>query len=243
MTNTRETAERIRQNWERVNGQVREAMIDAGRGRDQVLVIGVSKYVDVPTTRMLLDAGCSDLGESRPQTLWQKAASITPEGSEGRRTPRWHMIGHVQTNKLRRLLRHEPLIHSVDSERLLRAIDAEATHQQRQIDVLLEVNISGDENKTGLSPQALRELLLIDELASVRVLGLMAMAGWGTGSAEAAAQFHDVASLRDDLQRSTGRRLAELSMGMSGDFPEAIAAGATMVRIGSSLFEGVIDRA
>jgi pyridoxal phosphate enzyme (YggS family) len=151
------------------------------------------------------------------------------------------MIGHVQTNKLRRMLRFDPLIHSVDSERLLRAIDSEAGHQGRVAEVLLEVNISGDETKTGMSPEKLRELIVTDGLSSVRIRGLMAMAGWGSDPEQAAGQFRAVASLRDELVRSTGRPLTDLSMGMSGDFREAIAAGATIVRIGSALFEGSVS--
>ncbi len=241
MPQPHETAQRIRRNWMAVNDEVRHAAEAAGRDPGSVRVIGVSKYVDAATTEMLFDAGCSDLGESRPQVLWQKAEAIAPAVSaDPQRNLRWHMIGHVQTNKLRRMLRFDPLIHSVDSERLLRAIDQEASRQQRVAEVLLEVNISGDESKTGLSPEAVGQLLKIPGLTSVRVVGLMAMAGWGTESAEAANQFRSVAELRDRLVESGGYELPELSMGMSGDFREAIAAGATMVRIGSALFEGVI---
>lgn len=241
MTNER-IAEQIRQNWLLVSGQVRAAAVDAARDPNSVQVIGVSKYVGLDPTRMLFDAGCDHLGESRPQKLWQKAEqwqSVAATGNAEPRRPRWHMIGHVQTNKLRRMLRCDPLIHSVDSERLLIAINNEATQQQRMVDVLLEVNISGDENKTGLSPDGVRKLLSITGLTAVRIQGLMAMAGWGTEADAAGRQFRQVAAFRDDLTASLGRPLPELSMGMSGDFPQAIAAGATMVRIGSALFEGV----
>ena len=131
------------------------------------------------------------------------------------------------------------MIHSVDSERLLRAIDTESIKQDRVTEVLLEVNISGDEKKTGLSPEQLRAIVTIQGLSGVRINGLMAMAGWGTEGQQAAQQFRALASLRDQIVASTGIPLPELSMGMSGDFRQAIAAGATMVRIGSALFEGV----
>ena len=234
MSQHEEIARRIQRNWASVIEDVRSAAADSGRADDSVRVVGVSKYVDAPTTQLLVDAGCHDLGESRPQVLWQKAEQLG--ASDGLR---WHMIGHVQTNKLRRMMRFNPLIHSVDSERLLRAIDQEARDHQRVVRVLLEVNISGDESKTGLSPEELRGLIEMQELPGVEIAGLMAMAGWGTEPDQAASQFRDVAALRDDLVRSTGQGLAELSMGMSGDFREAIAAGSTMVRIGSALFEGV----
>ncbi|MCA9138061.1 MAG: YggS family pyridoxal phosphate-dependent enzyme [Planctomycetales bacterium] len=234
-----ETAELIRRNWMSVKTQVREAAESVGRNFDSVRVIGVSKYVDAATTQLLCDAGCTDLGESRPQVLWDKAEQIQSCGTSGV-PPRWHMIGHVQTNKLRRMLRYDPLIHSVDSERLLRAIDDEGNRQSRVIDVLLEVNISGDQSKTGMSRETLKQVLNIEGITGARIIGLMAMAGWGTEASEAADQFQSVASLRDELAKSSGLPLKELSMGMSGDFREAIAAGATMVRIGSALFEGVV---
>jgi pyridoxal phosphate enzyme (YggS family) len=224
---------RIEHNWAAVCRQVAEACERVGRDPESVCLIGVSKYVDAPITEWLVRAGCENLGESRPQILWQKAEAMSIQPR------RWHMIGHVQTNKLRRMLRHDPLIHSVDSERLLRAIDQEMAHQDRNGDVLLEVNISEDESKTGLSADAVDRLLQIDDLDNVRIVGLMAMAGWGTSVAEAESQFRAVADLRADLESRTGKTLPELSMGMSGDYPAAIAAGATMVRIGSALFEGV----
>jgi pyridoxal phosphate enzyme (YggS family) len=241
-----EVIRRIASNWSEVKHAVGKAAMDSDRDPDSIRVIGVSKYVDAPMTAMLVKAGCADLGESRPQVLWQKAEELgerqTPssrDSSSDTQRVRWHMIGHVQTNKIRRMLQFDPLVHSVDSERLLRAIDQESLKQDRITEVLLEVNISGDETKTGLSPDQLRAIVLIQGLHGVRINGLMAMAGWGTESQQAAQQFHAVASLRDQIVASTGVPLPELSMGMSGDFREAIAAGATMVRIGSALFEGV----
>ncbi len=227
--------ERIRQNWETTQSAVRSATLEANRPVDSVRIVGVSKYVDAETTEMLVAAGCDQLGENRPQALWQKAEYFGENAKVN-----WHMIGHVQTNKLRRMMRHRPLIHSVDSERLLAAIDAEAAHQNFVCDVLLEVNISGDQSKTGLSPESLRGILTTSMPPHVKVLGLMAMAGWGTAREEAAAQFEKVAHLRDELQETASLPLPELSMGMSGDYREAIAAGATLVRIGSALFEGVL---
>jgi pyridoxal phosphate enzyme (YggS family) len=144
------------------------------------------------------------------------------------------------------MIRHHPVVHSVDSQRVLLAIAEESAAHGVETSVLLEVNISGDEAKTGFTPDALGKAVdwLQETPASggLRVLGLMAMAGWGTDRAEARRQFDQTRQLRDRLQRDSGLSLPELSMGMSGDFPEAIAAGATMVRIGSRLFEGVIDR-
>ncbi|MGI9472091.1 MAG: YggS family pyridoxal phosphate-dependent enzyme [Rubripirellula sp.] len=229
--------QRIADNWNSVVEEVHGAASDCGRDPSSVHVIGVSKYVDAELTSALVAAGCHQLGESRPQLLWQKA-----EEMEAAESIEWHMIGHLQRNKVRRLLRYRPLVHSIDSERILRAIADEASQQGQEIDVLLEVNISGDESKTGLTSAQLVAVLESLPEAGVVVRGLMAMAGWGTDRADAKRHFEQTRDLRDRVQDSTGVQLPELSMGMSGDFREAIEAGATMVRIGSRLFEGLIDR-
>ena len=169
-----------------------------------------------------------------PQVLWEKAEQIETSASVA-----WHLIGHLQRNKVRRVLRHNVLIHSIDSQRLLSAVATEAILQQKTVTVLLEANISGDESKTGLSPDDLRRIVNEIPENGVRVGGLMAMAGRGTDSMSAQQQFAATRELRDELCRQSGLVLPELSMGMSGDFPEAIAEGATMVRIGSRLFESI----
>ncbi|NND99244.1 MAG: YggS family pyridoxal phosphate-dependent enzyme [Pirellulaceae bacterium] len=229
--------QRIAANWQQIQSEVDSAIAAHNRPKESVLIIGVTKYVDAEATAMLLDAGCRHLGENRPQVLWQKAESDAMKS----RAVQWHMIGHVQRNKLRRLLKHQPLIHSVDSTRLLAAISKEAMSQQQTIRVLLEVNISGDDSKTGLTADAIGKLLADGTPPAIEITGLMAMAGWGTDTDAARRQFAQVRHLRDNLSQQFQLPLTELSMGMSGDFVEAIAEGATMVRIGSRLFEGVID--
>ena len=217
--------------------EVHEAAVGADRQPNSIQVIGVSKYVDAQMTAALISAGCKNLGESRPQALWQKAEEFGEAIDV-----RWHMIGHLQRNKVRRLLRHRPLVHSIDSERILSAIAEEAASQSQSVDVLLEVNISGDQAKTGLDPSQVFELMRKLPEKGVTVRGLMAMAGWGTDRSDAKRQFEQTRELRDKVEQATGCSLPELSMGMSGDFREAIEAGATMVRIGSRLFDGVLDR-
>jgi len=225
-------SDRVQQNWQAIQQEVHSAAQDCGRDPASITVIGVTKYVNVDVTRALFDAGCYELAESRPQALWEKAEQL------GRDDVRWHLIGHLQRNKIRRTLRYSPLIHSVDSQRLLTAISEQAVAADQVVSVLLEVNISGDDNKTGLALEGARRLVTTLPLPGVKVLGLMAMAGWGTGAAEARLQFQQLRTLRDELEQQSGHALAELSMGMSNDFSAAIAAGATMVRIGSRLFEG-----
>ncbi len=230
------TADRIRENWHCVQDDVQQAARAHSRPADAVQIVGVSKYVDTATTAMLIDAGCHCLGESRPQVLWQKAEQLMDQEVA------WHLIGHLQRNKVRRLLKCGPCIESVDSQRLLQAIADESLAQGRVTRVLLEVNISGDEAKTGLLPAELPGLLESLPSQGVQLDGLMAMAGWGTAPAEARKQFAETRLLRDRLTDQTGVPLPHLSMGMSGDFREAIAEGATIVRIGSRLFEGVIQQ-
>ena len=227
----KQTQQRIEDNWHFIQQQVGDAAVASAREPAAVRVIGVPKYVDEKLTRSLAAAGCRELGESRPQLMWQKA-----EAMQDVEPLAWHMIGHMQRNKVRRSLRCHPMIHSVDSERVLATIAEEAVQQGRCINVLLEVNISGDDAKTGFLPDAIQRVLEFCPPAGVDVQGLMAMAGWGTDSSVARKQFEKTRELRDQLEASTGRKLPELSMGMSGDYEIAIEEGSTLVRVGSSIF-------
>lgn len=228
---------RVRQNWNRIRDAVAETAVSAGRPAESVTIVGVSKYVDSPTTAALLSAGCVDLGESRPQSLWQKAAWFDQQNDPAAR-PRWHLVGHLQRNKVRRTLPLVHLIHSVDSQRLLEEIATESAGMGRTTRVLLEVNVSGEQAKTGLSPEAAERLLRqTPALPHVQVVGLMAMAGWATVGDQARRQFSWLRELRDRWQQEQGLPLPELSMGMSNDFAEAIREGATIVRIGTALFD------
>ena len=226
-------AARLQDNWKHVCDDVAKAATASGRRPEDIQIIGVSKYVDAKTTAALFSAGCRALGESRPQQLWSKAESLALGDQV-----RWHLIGHLQRNKIRRTLRWNPVVHSVDSRRLLESIAEEAVLQDHCADVLLEVNISGDEAKTGFAPDQLEPVIADLPRNGVRVRGLMAMAGWGTDPDDARQQFARTRQLRDALAAACGCELTELSMGMSGDFEAAIAEGSTMVRIGSRLFEG-----
>ncbi|WP_372721927.1 YggS family pyridoxal phosphate-dependent enzyme [Novipirellula sp.] len=233
---------RLAENWQAVQHDVDAATMAVDRPAGSVTIIGVTKYVDAEMTLGLVNAGCRVLGENRPQVLWKKNEEVVfPDDVQ------WHLIGHLQRNKLRRSLPFHPMIHSVDSPRLLAAIVEEATAQQIPTQVLLEVNISGEEAKTGLKPKELRPMieshLGSNDTNAVEIVGLMAMAGWGTDADAARQQFAATRELREQLTQQTGATLPELSMGMSGDFAAAIAEGATMVRIGSRLFEGLLPPA
>lgn len=242
--------ERLEANWRTVVDEVNQATVASGRPADAVRIIGVTKYVDASLTEALVDVGCRDLGENRPQSLWAKADTIAGKDI------RWHLIGHLQRNKLRRTLQYPVLIHSIDSARLLKSVSDELdspgenakpaqanvsaqANASADADVLVEVNISGDETKTGMTTAQIRELFESLPYSHVNILGLMAMAGWGTDPGESRRQFAAVRELRDELAAEFGLPLTQLSMGMSGDFAEAIAEGATMVRIGSRIYEGL----
>ncbi len=197
----------------------------------------MTKYVGTAEIRALVEAGCTVLAESRPQALWSRAEELSGLGI------RWHLVGTLQRNKVRRTLPLVELVHSADSPQLVETIDRVAAELGRRAAVLLEVNVSGDEAKHGFPPGAIAPMLpSFAEFRHVEVRGLMCMAGLEADSDETRRQFALLRKLRDRLRGECppGVRLDELSMGMSGDFEAAIAEGATMVRIGSLLFEGVL---
>lgn len=232
---------RCRENLEAVRGRVAEACRKGGRDPSSVRIVGVTKYVASDRAAMLLELGCLDLGESRPQSLWQKSAAMAGANP----LPRWHFVGHLQRNKVRRTVGVTSLIHSLDSMRLLEAIEAEAAVCGHVCEMLVEVNLSGDSHRTGVSEQDVGPLVeAAAQCSHVRVCGLMGMAGEPEGAdspARARRQFAHLRQIRERLVASlpSAAGLNELSMGMSGDFEEAILEGATIVRIGSALWEGI----
>jgi hypothetical protein len=237
----------IADNLRRVRERIALAAESAGRGAEDIKLVGVTKYVGPREAAELVAAGCIDLGESRPQELWSKAAALEVDIKRARvfipSVVRWHLVGHLQRNKVRRTLPLVSLNHSVDSERLLAAISEEraATDDYPPpASVLLEVNTSGEPAKHGLAPDAVEPLLAAaPRYAHVAICGLMTMAALEGGTEVAARNFATLRELRDRLipNAPDGVRLDELSMGMSGDFEVAIREGATIVRIGSLLWE------
>lgn len=227
---------RLRDNLARVRERIAAAARRAGRSPSDVTLVAVTKYADAATARRLALAGCRDLGEARPQELWRKAQALADIGV------RWHLVGHLQRNKIARTLPLVWLIHSADSLRLLEALESQAAAAAAPVNVLLEVNISGEPAKTGLPVDDAGPLVdRLAELPHVEVRGLMTMAAREGDLDAARRDFARLRALRDALCARTGGRLAlaELSMGMSGDFEAAIEEGATIVRIGSALFEGL----
>jgi pyridoxal phosphate enzyme (YggS family) len=226
----------IAENLAEVRGGSAGGAARSGRGADAVSLVAVTKYVGTAEVRALVEAGCTLLGESRPQELWEKAESL------GDLPVRWHLVGHLQRNKVRRTLPLVEMIESVDNPRLVAAIDRIAGELSRRLPILLEVNVSGEPAKHGFEPAALEARL--EELAgwgTVEIRGLMCMAGLEGDPEAARGDFARLRHLRDRLRERcpAGIVLDELSMGMSGDYEVAIEEGATIVRIGSALFRGV----
>jgi pyridoxal phosphate enzyme (YggS family) len=218
-----------------VEERLEAACTRAGRARSEVTLVAVTKTVSPGTATLLLDLGVDHLGESRPQELWRKAAALPP-------TVHWHLIGHLQRNKLARTLPLVELVHSVDSLRLLNAVDEDAARQGRSVAVLLEVNASREPNKGGFGPEDVPAL--VPQLAALRhvhVHGLMTMAAFEEDPQKCRPTFALLRQLRDRLRGELGppHRLKHLSMGMTNDYEVAVEEGATLVRIGTALFEGL----
>ena len=227
----------IAENLARVREHINTAAVRSSRRGEDIKLVAVTKYVSMAAIRALVEAGCIDLGESRPQQLWQRAEELADLPI------RWHLIGHLQRNKIRRTLPLVSMIHSADSLRLIKTIDEIAAELGRPVPILLEVNTSGESAKGGFHPDEVERLL--PELATFRhveIRGLMCMAGLEGDQESARRDFAALRQLRDRLRFTSPPEIVlnELSMGMSGDYEAAVEEGATIVRIGSALFEGVI---
>lgn len=228
--------EKLKSNLTSIRGKIADAAEKSGRLPGDVKLIGVTKYVNIETTQALFEAGCVDLGESRPQVLWEKSEALSSLPIQ------WHMIGHLQRNKVKRTVACSHLVHSVDSVRLLKSIDDAGRELNNSISVLLEVNVSREPAKHGFESEALPAVLdSAAELGHVSVKGLMCMAGLDGDLEDARREFASLRLLQEKLKNreSDNVQLTELSMGMSGDFEVAVEEGATQVRIGSLLFEGI----
>lgn len=198
-----------------------------------VTLVAVSKFHPVEALQEAYDCGQRAFGESRANELVAKASAL-PHDVE------WHFIGHLQTNKVRSIIPHVSLIHSIDSEKLLRLIDSEAGRIGRTVDVLLQVHVAREETKFGFTPQELDDLAasgLIPSLGNIRVRGVMGMASNVDDDARIRQDFRDISRAFDNLRKTTGiETLDTISMGMSHDYMTAIEEGSNMVRIGTTIF-------
>ncbi len=241
---------KLADNLKRVQERIADAADRVGRKPTSVTLVAVTKYVGMEHIHALTDLGVVDLGESRPQELarraamWQEwrqrrpAEDAAPQASR----PRWHLVGHLQRNKVRAVIPFADLIHSVDSLRLAEEIDAQSAKLPRVTPILLEVNASGEAAKQGVAVAATTHLAeQISSLKHLQLRGLMAMAPLTQDSAVLRHTFGRVRELYEEILSEGIARphFRELSLGMSNDFEYGIEAGATLVRIGSALYEGI----
>lgn len=199
-----------------------------------VSLVAVSKFHPAEAVLEAYAAGQRLFGESRAQELTAKAATLPAD-------IRWHFIGHLQTNKVKPVVAAASLIESIDSERLLMAVDREAERQGKRTDVLLQLHVAREETKFGFSPEELLDLIrrrVFENLKAVHICGLMAMASNTDDTDRVRDDFMKVAALRDEVMRIAPdlRGFDILSMGMSHDYMTAIECGSNMVRIGTAIF-------
>lgn len=221
--------DKLRQNLTAVQTDIDAACADVGRAPSDVTLVCVTKYARLEWVRGLYELGQHNFGESRPQQLAERASLFADDVV-------WHLIGSLQANKVRTAIEHAAVIHSVDSAKLLERIDRIAGEESVRPDLFLQVNVSGEDAKHGWSVDSFREEAGgLGRPTNTNVVGLMTMAPLVDTPEEARPYFAALRKLRDDVMPSG----QSLSMGMSGDFAEAIREGATHVRVGSRLFEGL----
>lgn len=226
------TTERRRElatNLERVETRLAEACAAAGRDRGEITLIAVTKGFPADDARHLVELGVTDLGESRDQEARAKAAELSAVDV------RWHFVGQVQTNKGLSIARYADLVHSLDRDRAIAALDKGAHEAERTIDVLLQVSLDEDTSRGGAPPDALLALAdQVDRSRNLRLRGVMAVAPLGGEPGGAFAVLVDAAA----AVRSVHPEATVISAGMSADLEQAIDAGATHVRIGTALLGG-----
>ncbi|NOY59895.1 MAG: YggS family pyridoxal phosphate-dependent enzyme [Calditrichaeota bacterium] len=222
----------ISDNLKIIRDRIESACLRSGRDADQVRIVAVSKTVDVPAIEKAIDAGVVIIGENRVQEAWRKFQQIE-------RPVQWHLIGHLQTNKVKRALQFADVIESVDSLHLAKEIDLRAQERGNAVEVFVQVNTSGETSKFGVHPDALVDILYgIADLHSLRVTGLMTIGAFLPEPENVRPCFSLLRQLRDraNAEKIANIKLKHLSMGMTNDFEVAVEEGATHVRIGRALF-------
>jgi PLP dependent protein len=224
---------KLKQRLEQIKERIRLAAESCSRDPASIRLVAVSKTVPVETVREAIEAGATILGENYVQEAREKFDALIHYPAS------WHFIGHLQSNKAKYAVRLFDLIHSVDSLKLARALDKEAKKADKIQAILVQVNISGEGTKSGISASETPELLSqISRLENLSIKGLMTMPPYFYQPKKVQPFFAALRELRDRLQEKTLSNVSmdELSMGMSGDFEVAIEEGATLVRIGTAIF-------
>ena len=232
-------AETIKGRLKRVQDRIAETALACGRDPKTVKVVAVSKTVAVDRVLAAIRAGVTDLGENYVQEAREKNEAL------GRQTVSWHFIGHLQSNKAKYVVKLFDLIHSVDSFKLAKELDKRARAIGKVQEVLVQVNISGEATKSGIETEQavalVRQMAPLDNLA---ICGLMTMPPFFDDPEGARPFFEELTGLKERIGQNPtpNADLTELSMGMTGDFEVAIAAGATLVRIGTAIFGERLNR-
>ena len=222
----------VKENLAHVRENIKRACEKTGRNPEQVTLISVSKTKPVSMLEEAYAAGSRDFGENKVQEIMDKYPQL-PEDI------RWHMIGHLQRNKVKYIIDKVSLIHSVDSLRLAQEISSQAEKKQVEIDILVEVNVAGEESKFGISREETLKLIAeISILPHIHVQGLMTIAPFVTNPEDNREYFRQIRELAVDIRRKNidNVNMSVLSMGMTGDYMVAIEEGATMVRVGTGIF-------
>ena len=224
----------ISERYNEVKRRVDEAAKRSGRNPEDVVLIAVTKTHPASEINEAIDAGATDIGENRVQEVLEKQDDV--------KDVRWHLIGHLQTNKVRQVIDKVVMIHSVDSLKLAHEIDKRALAHGITMDVLIEINSAMEETKSGIAADELRQLCeeITAECGNVRICGIMCIPPIAAEPEDSRPYFKEAADLFKEMQNWDLPKdrfcPTELSMGMSGDFEVAIEEGATMVRVGSSIF-------
>lgn len=220
------------ENLKKVEDNVDAAFRKAGRSRDEVTLIAVSKTKPVEMLSTIYNQGIRDFGENKVQEMCDKMEQLPSD-------IRWHMIGHLQTNKVKYIVGHTTLIHSVDSLHLAKEIEKQAEKKDVTVDILVEVNIAEEESKFGIHKEETYELVRqIAALPHVHICGLMTIAPYVENPEDNRMYFRGIRQLSVDIaeQNIDNVDMDVLSMGMTGDYMVAIEEGATMVRVGTGIF-------
>ena len=224
----------IAERYTEIRKRVDEAALRSGREPSDVKLVAVTKTHTASEINEAIAAGATDIGENRVQELLEKYDDVSPV--------RWHLIGHLQTNKVKQVIDRVVMIHSVDSLKLAREIDKRAAAAGITMDVLIEINSAMEETKSGIAADDLKQLVteITEECSSVRVCGIMCIPPIAAEPEDSRPYFREAAEPFKEIKNwdLNTERFAptELSMGMSGDFEVAVEEGATIVRVGSSIF-------
>ena len=224
----------VRENYLEVLNKKNQAALRAGRNPEDITLMAVTKLHTVDEINEAIDAGATDIGENKVQELLSKYEDVKPV--------RWHLIGHLQTNKVKQIIDKVVMIHSVDSLHLAEEINKRAGNDGLVMDILIEINVGEEETKTGIQAEELMDLAkeITDNCENVRLRGVMCIPPYGEDPEVSRKYFRETRELFEKLQQlglPEDRALIDtLSMGMSGDYETAVEEGSTIVRVGSAIF-------